>query len=531
MEPVSYEDALRWFGYEPGEEVTIQDLRLGLHDWRRETNLGPDHDYYILMTEAYYVLQKIIDPNSNTPPYLDEYHFKAEEEDQFFKEKKERERLEQNHIAQEAKAEPNPRQKEDVVDYSQIVAAASLPQDYLPTEKAKLEVLSNVMDAFEPLTPEEQTSEKILQRLKIFHDWDQKLRPWKWGGQSKKEALTTIHNMAYEIIHARRQFAKILEYRRKQKEIKQNKAAIKKGQASLGANGLPLDAYGFEIPFRYAKYGLSFKGAIREAGIENHWRTLLTEICGFGQGWNRSTFLEERQQLERGYMPLMDKDRAKLVIKDFLGRLEERFQQGGYKNEDILDWEQPYVELEPIIIQEDIAETATLKIREEEARQQKEQEDRERSRLEAQEAARKLKKQKEEEREEREEQLRLAQEEAEQALEAAEAEQAQITAEREQAEQDVLDAQERKKAALLEQQRQQAEELQKQVEKLNELPSAPSDEMSLEHARKVFGYPADYIPTKIEHRDKYREFLDKNLPDILQEEIDTAYAVLMKIAA
>lgn len=59
---------------------------------------------------------------------------------------------------------------------------------------------------------------------------------------------------------------------------------------------------------------------------------------------------------------------------------------------------------------------------------------------------------------------------------------------------------------------------------------ARSEEMTVEHAREVFDYAKDEIPTRVDLRERYQNFLKRNLDEVIQEEIDEAYAVLLKIA-
>jgi hypothetical protein len=61
-------------------------------------------------------------------------------------------------------------------------------------------------------------------------------------------------------------------------------------------------------------------------------------------------------------------------------------------------------------------------------------------------------------------------------------------------------------------------------------PVAASGEMTVEHAREVFDYAKDEIPKLKELRQRYQLFVKRNLDEVIQEEIDEAFAVLLKIA-
>ena len=55
MSDLSYEQAFRWFGYKPGESVTLENLYLRLANWRNNNSGDPDQ-YYTKMNHAYAVL-------------------------------------------------------------------------------------------------------------------------------------------------------------------------------------------------------------------------------------------------------------------------------------------------------------------------------------------------------------------------------------------------------------------------------------------------------------------------------------------
>jgi len=79
-------------------------------------------------------------------------------------------------------------------------------------------------------------------------------------------------------------------------------------------------------------------------------------------------------------------------------------------------------------------------------------------------------------------------------------------------------------------------QMEAQLEQLPPLPPEPEQAPTLSvdpavaHAKKVFEYGEDETPKRTELRERYKVFLDKNLPAVIQEEIDEAFAILLQIA-
>ena len=228
---LTYKKALELFNYESDEEMTVQDLRLRLHDWRRQNPLlSEDNEYYILMTKGYYVLQGKIDPTTSTPPYLDANKYKDEETDQYLEESHERILLAQEQADQKVRdwreAQKLLRASKPVVwpplpipesvDPSSLKWADKMRQE---SNEKKREKLAHVMEAFQPLTPAEREDQAIVDCLNEFHHCDEILPGFAGKDYEFGWALDGLHKAASEIIRIRREFARNQAYKqRKQRE-------------------------------------------------------------------------------------------------------------------------------------------------------------------------------------------------------------------------------------------------------------------------------------------------------------------------